>query len=300
MLSAIIVAWNEAHNLSRALNSLAGLVDEIVVVVDEATTDDTAAIAKKYHCKIFTHPHLGFVEPMRNFAISKASGDWILLLDADEELSPELAAHISKFLTHPSSDYLRFPRKNLIFGKWITSAHWWPDYVYRLFKRDTLTWTDAIHSLPQTHGTGLDLPANQELALLHYNYSTLDEYLEQIVRYTKPQSELLISQGYKFIWTDLITKPADEFISQYFARQGYKEGVHGLALGLLQAFSELILYLRVWEGENFRPQSTSVDQLTHLVSAKTSDYRWWYWQTKINGSSLLRKLCFRLARKFGL
>ena len=169
MLSAVITAWNEEKDIARVISSVKKLADEIVVVVDEATTDRTAEVAKKLGAKIFTHPHTGFVEPMRNFSIAKASGDWILLLDADEEVSPGLAKKIPNLIQDASVDYYRIPRKNIIFGKWITSDHWWPDYVYRLFRRGAVSWKDTVHSLPVTQGTGKDLPTRDEFCLIHHN-----------------------------------------------------------------------------------------------------------------------------------
>lgn len=269
MLSAVITAWNEEKDIARVISSVKKLVDEIVVVVDEATTDHTAEVAKKLGAKIFTHPHTGVVEPMRNFSISKATGDWILLLDADEEIPAGLAKQIKELIKDPSVNYYRLPRKNIIFGKWITSDHWWPDYVYRLFRRGTVTWKDAIHSIPITKGEGIDLPAQEELSLVHYNYSTVSEYLEQIDRYSQ------VALPTSFIPTDLVTKPIGEFLSQYFARRGYTQGLHGVALAGLQMFSEFVRYLKLWESRGFAEMEFSKAQLTHELKNKTREYRWW-------------------------
>lgn len=270
MLSAVITAWNEEKDIARAISSVKKLANEIVVVVDEATTDRTAQVAKKLGASIFTHPHTGIVEPIRNFSISKATGDWILLLDADEEVPAGLAKKIKELIKDPSVDYYRLPRKNIIFGKWITSDHWWPDYVYRLFRHGAVTWENAVHSIPITRGQGRDLPAQEELSLIHHNYSTVSEYLEQIDRYTQ-KTALPAS----FAPSDLVTKPIGEFLSQYFARRGYTQGLHGLALAGLQMFSEFVRYLKAWQSREFVQTEFSSKDLTAQLKNKAREYRWW-------------------------
>lgn len=300
MLSAVIIAWNEEENLARVLSSIKKLAQEIVLVVDKSTTDKTAEIGKSFGCKVFFHPHTGYVEPMRNFAISKAKGDWILLLDADEEIPDALGEKIKKCIANDKIDYYRIPRKNIIFGKWIKSSHWWPDYVYRLFKKDSLTWDDTIHSLPFTKGDGADIEVTESLAIIHHNYNSIEEYLEQINRYTNYQLEFLQSKGYSFAWQDLLTKPISEFISQYFARSGYKDGIHGLVLSLLQAFSEFVLYAKLWQKRGFVDQTISAEEVTQVLVKKSTEYKWWKYESQINNTNFLLKIFLRVKRKLGI
>lgn len=300
MLSVVIVAWNEEKNLPRVVASVKDLADEIVVVVDESSVDNTSQVAKKLGCKVFPHRHTGIVEPVRNFAVSKAKHEWILLLDADEEVTQELGARIQEIVKSNSCDYVRIPRKNIIFGKWINSDHWWPDYVYRLFKKDALKWDDAIHSLPFTKGTGFDLPAAEEHALTHHHYNSVFEYVDKINRYTDYQKSVVLAKGYRFASSDLITKPMDEFIRQFFARRGYRDGLHGLALSLLQAFSELVLYLKLWQDGGFLPEPVDPSQPKNNLLAKTRDYRWWEYEAQIRQAGWFKRLRLRLLRKLSL
>lgn len=300
MLSGVIIAWNEEKNLDRAVASMRQLVDEVIVIVDEASTDKTLAIAKKLKCKVFTHPHAGIVEPMRNFAINKAAGPWILLLDADEQISAGLAVEVKKIVADDKGDYVRIPRKNIIFGKWIKSDHWWPDYVYRLFKKDSLIWDDKIHSLPLTRGVGIDVVAIEDKAIIHHNYASVSEYLEQIDRYSAFQAKYLQTQGYLFTWTDLISKPTAEFLNQYYARRGYKAGLHGLALALLQAFSEMVVYLKVWETSGFLETDVKAETLKKQLAKSASDFRWWRYEAKIRNHNFLIGAWQRLLRKVGV
>lgn len=273
-LSVVINAQNVEADLASAIASVKGIADE-VVVVDQGSTDKTAEIAKKLGAKVFSHESVKYVELARNFAISKATNDWVLILDADEEITDSLAKKIKEIIGKPKADYYRIPRKNIIFGKWIEHTLWWPDYQTRLFKKGKITWNETIHSVPMTIGRGVDLPAEEKLSILHHNYDSIEEYLERLNRYTSVQSEFLIGDNYKFSWTDLIGKPFREFINRYFTGEGYKDGVHGLALSLLQAFSELVTYIKVWQKDKFKEESIKLENVISEMKTKEKELHFW-------------------------
>jgi len=297
MLSVVITAWNEENNLPRAVASVKGLADEIVVV-DTESTDKTVEIAKKLGCKVFKHKNTGIVEPVRNFSISKAKGDWILLLDADEEVPASLAKEIKHAIADPQVDFYRLPRKSIIFGKWIKSGHWWPDYVYRLFRAGHVTWGDTIHSIPITTGLGRDFLSKEDMSILHYHYVSIHQYLTRLDRYTDFQVKNKIESGYNFVWVDLLVGPINEFINQYFARKGYGQGIHGLALALLQAFSELVLYLKLWESNKFSQAEMNTNEILKIMRVKSKEFVWWNYQRKIDTSIWPIKLYWKFKRKF--
>ncbi|TSC88459.1 MAG: Glycosyl transferase family protein [Microgenomates group bacterium Gr01-1014_16] len=296
MLSVVITAWNEEKNIARAISSAKPIADEIVVI-DTESTDKTAEIAKKLGAKVFHHKNTGIVEPVRNFSISKAKGDWILLLDADEEISQNLASHVRSAIAEPNVDYFRIPRRNIIFNKWIQSEHWWPDYVYRLFKKGAVTWDPAIHSIPFTRGTGRDFPADESHALVHHNYSSISQFIDRMNRYTDHQLEQIISQGHNFSWTDLVSKPIEEFLLQYFSRKGYKDGLHGLGLSLLQGFSMLVLYMKLWEKSGFVPESISPSQFNQQLTTHNQQLKWWKYQVRVDKANFITKSFLKLLRK---
>ena len=298
MLSVVITAWNEEKTLPQAVASVKGLADEIVVV-DTESTDGTIDVAKKLGCRVYKHKNTGIVEPVRNFSISKAQGDWVLLLDADEELSPQLLDLIPRLISQ-GPDYFRIPRKNLIFGKWIRSRHWWPDYVFRLFKKGSVVWEDTIHSVPSTRGIGVDLPADPETCIVHHHYSSISQYVQRIDRYTDHLLRHLQDNGYKFSWADLITKPSQEFIRQYFARGGYVDGLHGLALACLQAFSETVLYLKAWESESFSQKELPLAEVAKNFSSVSKEYLWWDFQVNLDRSPAFLKPFLKLIRKISI
>lgn len=294
-ISVVINTLNEEKNLARAISSIKGLADEIIVV-DMHSSDSTVEIAEKFGAKVYLHKNVGYVEPARNFAILKARKDWILILDADEELPVKLVKKLKDIIKNPKADFYRLPRKNIIFDKWIKYSRWWPDYNIRFFKKNSVSWSDEIHSIPLTQGTGADIEAKEELAIIHYNYSSIEQYLERMNRYTSIQADFLTNQGYKFIWKDLITKPTQEFLGRYFSGEGYKDGLHGLALCLLQSFSEVILYIKLWQKEKFQNQSITLDESINEFKKTGKDFNWWITESYIRAGKIIKTVPERLRR----
>ncbi len=296
-ISVVINTRNEEKNLPLALVSVKGLADEIIVV-DMESNDKTREIAKKAGAKVYLHKPTGYVEPARNFAISKATGNWILILDADEEIPKKLAQVLGKIAKDGgSADFYRLPRKNIIFGKWIRHSRWWPDYNIRFFKKGKVVWSEIIHSVPETHGKGLDLEPTEDNAIAHSHYESIEQFISRLNNYTSQHAKLLVKDGYKFSWKDIITKPTAEFVGRYFASEGYKDGLHGLALAKLQAFSELVLYLKVWQIERFKEEAPDVKDVVFVMKVDESGLHYWQADTLVKeGGGLVQ----RIKRKFRL
>lgn len=302
-LSVVINAQNVESDLPRALVSVGKMFADMpareceIVVIDQSSTDKTAEIAKKFGAKVFRHESVRYVELARNFAISKALGDWILILDPDEEISAALSKKIKEVLKDPRADFYRIPRKNIIFGKWISHTLWWPDYQTRLFRKGKVSWSEVIHSVPMVTGVGYDIPAKEDLAILHHNYNSVEQYLEKLNRYTSIQADLLAGSGYKFKWRDIVGKPIKEFINRYFTGEGYKDGLHGLALSLLQAFSDLVTYVKLWQKIKFKEEDIKLSEVVAEVSDKGKEFRFWqndalYKETKNISYRIKKKLGF--------
>ena len=288
-ISVVINTWNEEKNIKRCLESVKW-ADEVIVV--DMSEDKTLEIAKKMGAKVFSHKYTFYVEPARNFAISKVNGDWIFILDADEEVSPSLAKTLQKLAKNKKGlTYFRLPRKNLIFNKWIKHSRWWPDYNIRFFKKGNVCWSEKIHSVPLTSGEGTDLEAKEINAITHYHYQTISQYLERLIRYTEIQAKDLIDSGYKFDWRDMLKKPMGEFLSRFFAGEGYRDGLHGLVLALLQSFYELVKYLRVWEKEKFPDQEIKGYQ--EVLEENVNDYLHW----QACSANLIKKIRLKLKKK---
>jgi len=290
VISVVINTLNEEANLPRAIASVKSFADEIVVV-DMESTDKTVEIAKSLGAKVFTHKKTGYVEPARNFAVSKTGSPWVFILDADEEVPQGLALHIQKILKNPKADYFRIPRKNIIFGHWMKHSRWWPDYNIRLFKKGSVSWNEIIHEVPMTQGVGSEIEVKEVLAIIHHNYDSIEQYIERMNRYTSQHAKLKVKEGYKFSWKDIIVKPSNEFLSRYFFGEGYKDGLHGLTLSLLQAFSELTVYLKIWQSEKFTEQNPAITQITSLINEEEKELHYWQADAMVkNGGGFLQKI----------
>lgn len=300
-LSAVVNTLNEEENIADCLESLSW-VDEIIIV-DMNSTDHTREIARRYTDKVFTHQKMGYVEPARNFAIKKTTGDWIIILDADERIPSTLAAKLIEIAEQKEYQFVRIPRRNLIFDSWIKHSRWWPDYNIRFFRRQHVQWSDQIHSIPITKGSGLDLSAKKDLAITHHHYTSISQYLQRLDRYTSIQARQLIDDGYQFEWPDLIKKSSAEFLSRFFAAQGYLDGLHGLSLAVLQAFSEFVVYLKVWQKQGFTTHQghSFIKKVFTQLKKAGQQFKYWLLTLRIHqADKKLTRLWLKLLRKLKL
>ena len=250
-LSVVISAYNEEKMIEDCLSSVKDLADEIIFV-DNSSTDKTPQIAKKYTDKIFTRVN----DPVmlnrnKNYGFSKAAGDWILSLDADERLIPELSAEIRKKIDVNQYSGYEISRKNIIFGKWIKHSIWWPDYNLRLFKKGKGKFPEKhVHEKIKVDGEVGKL----ENSMIHYNYQTVSQFINKLNKtYTESETENFLKSGKSINWYDAIRWPTSDFVKTFFAECGYKDGLHGLVLSLFQAFYALVFFAKVWERkENFK------------------------------------------------
>lgn len=298
-ISLVVNTWNEEENIARCLSSATALADEIVIV-DMESSDRTCELARKFTDKIFTHQRTGFVEPARNFAIEKTTGDWVFILDADEVVPQTLTLKLKQIAQIGEYDFVRIPRKNLVFGKWLEHSGWWPDYLIRFFKKGKVTWSEEIHSVPVTRGIGFDLPAAEENAIVHYHYTSIAQFIERLNRYTREEARQLVGSGYKFSWQDLISKPTNEFLSRFFAWEGYKDGIHGFVLSSLQAFSFLITYLKIWEKEKYPEEKEILPKVGSALRKAQKEFNFWFWQKRAQKADSFRRILFRIAAKLRL
>lgn len=273
-ISVVINTLNEEKNLPRALKSVKDWPYE-VIVVDMESDDKTVAIAKKSGAKVYSHKRTGYVEPARNYAISKTKGDWILILDADEEVPTSLKEKLIDLVQSSDADYFSVPRKNIVFGKWLRYSRWWPDYNLRFFKKGHVEWSDEIHSVPITSGKGADIEDKEDYAIIHHHYESVDQYIERLNRYTGVQARELQKKGRKSDWRNFIKKPMAEFLSRYFAGKGYKDGIHGLALASLQAFSELVVEIKLWELSKFPERELEILQVNTELKNAQRELNYW-------------------------
>jgi len=296
-ISVVLVVKNEEQHLARALRS-AKFADEIIVV-DMMSSDKTVAIAKKFTNKVFTSPKdYAYVEPARNFSLQKASGDWIFILDADEEITMTLAKRIKELTETESVQAYAVARKNLIFDKFIQYSAWWPDYQIRFFKQGRVTWTDQIHAQPIIDGQLEYLAATEELAIIHHNYQTVEDFVSRANRYTSLQAKERELKG-PVDSKKMIQAFSDEFLKRFFAEEGIKDGQHGLALALLQANYELLIQLKQWQAQQF-PQKNQPQETVKLIRQAQKDLNYWLADYELKRATGWQKMWLSLKRKLKL
>jgi len=297
-ISVVINTKNAAPTLKACLNSV-GFADEIIVV-DMNSSDDTVSIAKKFTDKIFFHEDVGYADPARNFALSKASHNWILVIDADEVIPQQLQQHIAKIIKSQSSaDVYLIPRKNIIFGQWLEHTGWWPDHQPRLFKKGCVSWEVGVHRFPEMRGTIEELPANSDLAIIHYNYPSVESYLNRLNRYTSIQArEKQAGFGSTVETQDLIKSYFSELWKRLFVLQGYKDKTVGVALSFLQASYELVVQLKIWENQGEQISNVSETQIIQVLEQCKNEFCYWLADYKVKNSTGIKRFWWRARRKF--
>lgn len=246
-VSVVISAWNEEEKITRCLSSVSW-ADEIIVV-DNMSSDKTADIARNFTKHVYKKPNLSMLNTNKNFGFTKATGDWILNLDSDEEVPPVLAKEIRECIkSDPQENGFWIKRKNISFGKWIRYGLWWPDKQIRLFRRGKGKFPCLhMHEYIAVDGRvgELDEP------YIHYNYETVHQYLTKIDRYSTSEARSLSDIKHQLSWHDAIRFPVSDFLKIYFAQKGYKDGLHGLVLALFQAFYSFCTFAKSWESQRF-------------------------------------------------
>lgn len=257
-LSVVISAHNEEKKIKKCLESVKDLADEIIFV-DNSSNDKTVEIAGSYTNKIIAQKNdPSNIDLQKNIGIEKSTGDWILVLDADEIVSEELKDEIIKNIIkhlHPTSDILHpimgyeIPRKNIIFGKWIEHSGWYPDYQLRLFRRNTGKYESKHYHEPIVVDGNIEKLNGH---IIHHNYESIQQFLyKHLLVYAPNEADELLKHGYDFDWRGIIRMPMSEFLSRYFARKGYRDGFHGLVLAILMAYYHLVIFLHIWEKQKF-------------------------------------------------
>ncbi len=303
-ISTVINTKNAAQTLKNCLQSVQ-FTDELVLV-DMHSTDETLKIAGQFTDKIYSHHDLGYADPARNFAISKASHDWILVIDADEIITPELR---SKILEITQQDYQKaadvylISRKNIIFEQWIKGAGWWPDYQPRLFKPGKVKWAVGVHRYPDLSGKVTKIAAQEKLAIEHHNYQSVAAFIARLNRYTdiqaKEKLETLQESNQKLTISnqELINRFSQELCKRLFALKGIDLGFHGVSLSFLQAMYEQVLYLKQWQSLGFwRIKNDQQSSLQALAKLK-QDLSYWIADWQVKHSSGLAKFYWKIRRK---
>jgi glycosyltransferase involved in cell wall biosynthesis len=262
-VTVVLVTLNEAKNIERCLESCRW-ADEIVVV-DSFSTDATVAMARRYTEKVYQHEYPGTSRQVER-GIGYATGEWIFVIDADEEVSPELAAEVRGILRDGTACAgYEFIRKPSAFGRWIGHGGWFPDYQFRFFRKDSYyPEHQEIHGGFNTKGVRGRLTGY----LYHHTYATIYSYVEKMNEYTSLQvsNKLRADPHIRVRWYKILFSPLSHFLRMFFSKKGYKDGFHGFVLALLDATYSMLLYAKIWEyrmrereGKGIMPPTTNAE-----------------------------------------
>lgn len=250
-ISAVIVVKNNPTHILKVVSSIEDLVQEIIIVDIGIDTELKNKLKMNKLIKIVEiKDEVPYVELIRNKTKDFVKSDYIFFLDPDEIVPVGLKNIIREKLD--GYDYFKIPRKNITFGRWIKYSRWWPDYQVRLFKKNKVVWPKIIHRQPKVDGQGYTVEPKEELAILHHNYQNIDEYLSKFQRYAKYEAKEIFESKKDLTFSNAIARALNEFISRYFAGEGYKDGGQGLVLAFLQMFYYLIVYFYYLEMKKFK------------------------------------------------
>lgn len=242
ILSVVVITKNEAKNVGKCLESLLGVADDIVVV-DSYSTDDTEMICKRYPVRFMQRTWAGYAET-KNWANEQAASDWILSIDADEALSPELRASINLIKKEQPGAFCSFARLTWYCGKWIRHGGWYPDVKVRIFDRRYARWVGGfVHETLQYSSDIKCLKLKGDL--LHYNFRSIDEHIEQVNAYSSLAAAERIARGEKASLGKLLLSPLFTFLKMYIFRLGFLDGWHGLVIAVNSAYVRFLRYAKM-------------------------------------------------------
>lgn len=273
-VSVVISAYNVEDKIGDCLKSVEW-ADE-VIVIDNESTDKTGTIAKDYGAVVYKKKNNLMLNVNKNFGFSKAKHEWILSLDSDERVTPELAEEIRQIVEQKEhvKNGFSVPRKNIMFGKTIMHTGWYPDYQLRLFKKNYGKFAERhVHEQLTLSGESDFL----KYPIIHLHYETIAQFLHKTFTiYAPNEADEKIRNGYVLKFEDSIRLPFNEFLSRFFAREGYKDGFHGLMLSLFMACYHLVVFALIWEKEKFKESTyPSITEFEKEINRNSKDFQFW-------------------------
>jgi glycosyltransferase involved in cell wall biosynthesis len=259
-LSVIIITKNEQHYIKECIQSVAQVANE-VIVLDSQSNDQTVDLAQSLGARVcINNDWLGF-GVQKNRALSLATGDWVLSIDADERLSHELAQEIKVLLNQePKYNSYSFKRLSWYCGRLIKFSGWQDDYVIRLFKRGYAVFTnDLVHErlVSSEINKGNLISGQLHSSLMHYSYSDFDQVLGKVNRYSSLWAEQKFKEGKTSSFRNAIFHGLAAFVKTYLLKKGFLDGVHGLALALSNAEGAYYKYLKLWHLQLTKQKSST-------------------------------------------
>jgi glycosyltransferase involved in cell wall biosynthesis len=245
-ISLVVITFNESSNIERCLASVSFADD--IVVLDSQSSDDTVAKARKMGARCFVEPFRGFRE-QKIRATALARNDWVISLDADEALSPELRDEIfQEFKKGPTVDGFEMPRLSFHLGKWIRHGGWYPDFQLRFFHRLKCQWVGG-HVHERLQGANVLRLRNN---IFHWVFRDLQDQVETNNDYSTRGARDLFDQGKKYSHAKLLLKPISKFLETFFWKKGFLDGTEGFIISVGAAYSVFLKFAKLREFEKSR------------------------------------------------
>ena len=254
-ISAVILARNEEDNLPFCLATLTWC-DEIIVV-DMESSDRTVQVAQKFGARVFRHPVIPIFDNAKKFAVEQASGEWILMIDADEMITKVLANSLLAAATEDQVDIVRVPFDHYILGEIVRHSGWDYNPQPRFFRKGKVVFNPRIHAyFREADGVAsLNLPLDDEHAIQHFNYRDSSHFIEKLNRYTDIEALHLYDAGVQFSISNLLRAGYREFYRRFIQCRGFRGGPRGWSLCLMMAFYRVLSYIKLWEKREFSRKS---------------------------------------------
>lgn len=239
-VSAVVLTKNAQRDIVPCLQSLSWC-DEILVI-DDNSIDDTATIVVKHGARVLSHPLENDFARQRNFALQKAKNEWVLFVDSDERVTPELRESITKDLVHPTEDGYYIKRRDFLWGKPLLHGEAGKNTLLRLGKKKAGKWVGNVHEV-------WDIKKTKELQgfFFHYPHPILIEFLSEINFYTTIRAQELFEKGVRVHWWDMLIYPKAKFLQNYIFRLGFLDGIRGLVVAILMSFHSFLVRGKIWQ-----------------------------------------------------
>lgn len=240
-VSVVIITKNEEKNIQGALESVKDFSD--IVVVDSFSGDRTEELCRRYTQRFYQHEWQGF-SAQKQIAVNYAEKAWVLILDADERVTPELKSEIMDRTKNSAEKGFYLPRRNYFLGRWIKHSGWWPDYSLRLFCKDV----SYVQQREVHEKVIVDGPVGYlKMPLDHYTYPTISDYIRKMESYSSLSAKELSHKKREGLLVSLLVNPIFVFLKMFFLRQGFRDGIHGFILAVLYSSYTFVKYAKAWE-----------------------------------------------------
>ena len=239
-LAILILTYNEEKNIGPCMDS-AAFADEIVVI-DSGSTDQTAVIVAEKGGKVVVHPMTEGFAGQRNFALTQTQAEWVLFLDADERLAPDVAEEVRRIMERGDAFAYEILRKNIVFGQPVFHGGHAPDWSLRFYPRAAIRWEGIVHEAAK-----VTLPVKRlQACMFHHTYQDWERYFFKLNQYTTLLAQKMHESGKRSSFKDICFRPAAGFFKFYVLKSGWRDGKMGFILAVFHAFYTMAKYVKLW------------------------------------------------------